>query len=104
MAEQLRAGQAVRWTANLEFMPEGIRYRASGLFGRKEPQLLPLSEYGGYDLKQGVFYLFARGQKKAVATEQAAAENFYPGFFLLLTLCHAETIEADGQLATNDQA
>jgi hypothetical protein len=54
---------------------------------------LPFAEYGGYDLKQGVFHLFARGRTKAIMTEQAAAENFYPGFFLLLTLLHQPATE-----------
>jgi hypothetical protein len=54
---------------------------------------LPYADYGGYDLKQGTFYLFARGNKKHIASDQAAAENFYPGFFLLLMLLHAPVEE-----------
>ena len=88
MAEQVRAGQPVHWTSNLQFTPDGIRYRPSSFLGRKEHQLLPYTDYGGYDLKQGVFHLFARGNKKSIVTEQAAAENFYPGFFLLVMLLH----------------
>lgn len=93
MAEQIRGGQPVTWTANLEYTPEGIRFRPSGFLGRKEPQLLPFTSYGGYDLKQGVFHLFAQGQKKSLMTEQAAAENFYPGFALLLMLLHEPVVE-----------
>ncbi len=96
MFDELRAGRTMIWTSNLEFTPEGIRYRPSGFLGRKEPQLLRYSEYGGYDLKQGVFHLFARGPAKSIMTEQAAAENFYPGFFLLLMLLHQP---AAGQVA-----
>jgi hypothetical protein len=88
LAEQLRAGQAVEWTPNLQFLPEGIRYRPGGLFGRKPPQLLPYSEYGGHDLKDGAIYLFARGTQKHVVREQTTADNFYPGLFLLLLLLH----------------
>jgi hypothetical protein len=83
----------VDWTSNLTFTPDGIRYRPAGLLGRKEPQLLAYADYGGYDLKQGVFHLFARGNKKAIVTEQAAAENFYPGFFLLVMLLHEPVAE-----------
>jgi len=93
MHEQLRAGGSVTWTANLDFTPDGLRYRPSGFLGRKEPQLLPFAEYGGYDLKQGTFHLFARGNKKSVMVEQAATENFYPGFFLLLMLLHEPAAE-----------
>ena len=90
MGEKFQAGQIVPWTANLEFTPEGIRYRPQKWFRRQPPLLLPYSEYAGNELKGAVFSLFARGQKKAVATEQAAAENFYPGFFLLQMLLHQE--------------
>lgn len=88
MAEHFNAGQPVAWTANLQFLPEGIRFRPDGFLGKKEAQLLPYANYGGYDMQQGVFYLFAKGQPKHIATEQAAADNFYPGFFLLLLLMH----------------
>ena len=84
MAEQLRAGQPVAWTSNLQFLPDGLSYRPGGFLGRKEPQFLPYANYGGYDLKEGVLYLFAKDTKKSIVTEQASAENFYPGFFLLL--------------------
>jgi hypothetical protein len=93
MSEQLQVGKSVVWTKNLQFTPEGILYRPRGFLSRKEPQLLPFAEYGGYDLKQGVFHLFARGRTKPIITEQAAAENFYPGFFLLLTLLHQPAAE-----------
>lgn len=88
MAEQLRTGQTVPWTKNLEFTPDGIRYRPGGFFGRKPPQLLPYADYGGYQLKQAVFRLFAQGNKKPLLSEQASAPNFYPGFFLLQMLLH----------------
>ncbi len=88
MAEQLRAGQPVAWTGNLQFLPNGLSYRPGGFLGRKEPQVLPYANYGGYDLKEGVLQVFARDNKKSLVTEQASAENFYPGFFLLLLLLH----------------
>jgi hypothetical protein len=97
MAEQLRGGQPVAWTTNFQFLPDGFSYRPGGIFGRKEPQMLPYANYGGYDLKEGVFYLFAKGNKKAIATEQTAAENVYPGFFLLLLLLHQPVEEEVGE-------
>src|SRR5262249_16802746 len=70
MFEELQGGRPVVWTSNLEFTPEGIRYRPSGFLGRKESQFLPFAEYGNYDLKQGVFHLFARGRTKPIMMEQ----------------------------------
>jgi hypothetical protein len=93
MFGELHAGRTVIWTGNLEFTPEGIRYRPSGFLSRKDPQLLRYSDYGGYDMKQGVFHLRAGGSVKPVMTEQSAAENFYPGFFLLLMLLHQPVAE-----------
>jgi hypothetical protein len=95
MAELYNAGQPVFWTSNLQFLPEGIRYRPAGVFGRKEPLLLPYADYGGYDFKQGVFYLFARNNPKAICAEPTNAENFFPGFFLLLLLLHTPAEEAE---------
>jgi hypothetical protein len=93
MEEQFRAGQSVAWTSNLEFLPKGIRYRPDGWLGRKEPQLLRYEDYGGYNMQQGVCYLFAKGQQKHVGSEQCSADNFYPGFYLLLHLLHQPAAE-----------
>jgi hypothetical protein len=93
MAELYNAGQPVFWTTNLQFLPEGIRYRPAGLFGRKEALVLPYQDYHGYDFQQGTFHLFAKNNSKAVCTEQTNAENFFPGFFLLLLLLHAPAEE-----------
>ena len=83
MLRDLRAGRTVRWTANLAFAPEGIEYRPSGWTGRKPAQLLPYRDFGTFDMQAGVFYLYAAGSKKAVASEQVGAANFFPGFLLL---------------------
>ena len=102
LARQFQSGQSVPWTVNLEFTPDGIRYRPQKWFRRQSPLLLSYADYGGYDLKGAVFYLFARGQKKAIATEQAATENFYPGFFLLQMLLH-QPAEEEQLTAANSQ-
>ncbi|MGI8980003.1 MAG: hypothetical protein ACR2FY_12325 [Pirellulaceae bacterium] len=88
MAEQLSTGQPVQWTANLVFLREGIQYRPAGMLGlgRKEPHFLPYDAYGGCNLNEGVFYLFVKGNSKAVMTEQCNAANFFPGFYLLLMM------------------
>jgi hypothetical protein len=88
MAAQINEGLPVAWTPNLQFLPQGICYRPDGLLGKKDFQLLPYADYGGYDLQQGVFYLFAKGRPKYIASEQASADNFFPGFFLLMLLLH----------------
>jgi hypothetical protein len=86
MQQQLASGEIVRWTENLAFRPDGIAYTPAGFFGRKETALLTHENYGGWNMNQGVFYLFQTGQKNAVMSEQVSAANFYPGFFLLLSL------------------
>lgn len=101
LARQFQAGQNAPWTANLEFTQEGIRFRSQKWFSRQPPQLLSYDQYGGYDMKNGVFYLFARGQKKAIMTEQGTAENFYPGFFLLQMLLHQPAENVDPAEAAN---
>ncbi len=94
MHERLAAGEEVRWTNNLTFRPDGIVYRPAGWVGRKEPAFLPFEQYGGYNLDQGVFYLFAKGTPKAVMTENFSEANFFPGYYLLLMMLDSP---ADGE-------
>jgi len=89
MAGELTAGQTVAWTPNLQIAPQGLRYRPAGMFGRKDFEFLPFESYGGHSLDKGVFYLFSSLQPKPVTNEQCSAENFFPGFELLLQVCHA---------------
>lgn len=83
MLRQVAAGERVKWTDNLTFVPDGIEYRPSGLVGRKEAVLLPFSQVGGFNIDQGTFHLWEAGKTKAVMKEQANAKNFFPGFFAL---------------------
>ena len=90
MGRELAEGHAVPWTKNMIFRPEGIEYTPSGFFGRKATSLLSYENYGGWNMDQGVFHLFERGNTKAVMNEQSSEANFYPGFFLLLQMFHQE--------------
>ena len=90
MGGELAQGQAVPWTKNMIFRPEGIEYTPAGFFGKKQTQFLRHENYGGWNMDQGVFYLFERGQPKAVMSENVAEANFYPGYYLLLALYPSE--------------
>jgi hypothetical protein len=90
MASELAEGRPVQWTKNMIFMPEGIQYTPSGFFGKGQTQFLPHENYGGWNMDQGVFYLFERGKPKSVMSENVSEANFYPGFFLLLDMYHSE--------------
>ncbi len=100
MAGELAAGQTVPWTPNLEFTPHGIRYRPSSLFGRKDFEFLPFECYGGQSLNQGSFFLFSSLRPKHVMSEQCSVENFFPGFYLLLQLCHGPPADSAQPAAT----
>lgn len=93
MANDLAEGRPVQWTKNMIFLPEGIQYTPSGFFGKGQTQFLPHENYGGWNMDQGVFYLFERGKPKSVMSENVSEANFYPGFFLLLDLYHSEEAE-----------
>jgi hypothetical protein len=86
MLERLQNNQPVVWTPNLEIHPSGIRYRPAGFFGKKEPIFLPFTQYGGHNLHEGHFHLFEQGKPKSVFNEPCSAENFFPGYFLLVML------------------
>jgi len=87
MLQRLRAGEPVRWTAQLRFLPdEGIEYQASGLLGRKALVVIPNNEIATWNIEKGRFFMWAKGQKKPVIKESAASPNFFPGFFLVVTM------------------
>ena len=88
MIQQLATNQVVPWTSNLTFHREGIQYRPAGWISRGEPQFMKYDDYGGYNLDQGVFYLYFKGQQKPITNEQTSAPNFFPGFFMLLRMLH----------------
>lgn len=100
MAEQLAAGRSVTWTDGLRFLPEGLEYRAKGLFGRKPPVMIPYSQIHGYDADSGAFHLWIYGNKKPVAKESVVRPNFFPGYLLLARLMAARPAET--QLAASE--
>jgi hypothetical protein len=100
MAQRFAAGEVVPWTKNIEFAPEGMRYRAIGFVVRKSPQTLRWENYVRWEMSSGVIRLFSRGVKKAVMTESAAAENFWPGFFFLQNLMHSGKTTEENLAAT----
>ena len=92
MADTLAAGTTVPWTMHLRFLPnQGIEHEPSGFLGRKESILIPFADIVSYDIKQGVFSIWVKDKKKPVVQERVAEPNFFPGFFLFLTLTKAVT-------------
>jgi hypothetical protein len=86
MANDLAEGRTVAWTPNMTFRPDGIEYRPSGWIGRKDPVLLPYEQVHGFDMQQGTFYIWSKGEKNAVMQESVSEPNFFPGYFLLVRL------------------
>ncbi|HLJ10682.1 MAG TPA: hypothetical protein VKU82_05815 [Planctomycetaceae bacterium] len=86
MEAQFSQGRAVMWTAGLRFLPEGLEYRAAGIFGRKPPVVIPYSQIWGCDANQGFFWLWVLGQKRPAAKESVAQPNFFPGYLFLTRL------------------
>jgi hypothetical protein len=101
MSREFAAGQSVAWTDSITFLPTGIQYVPSGMFGKKAPALISFEEYGGFNMDQGVFYLFQKGKAKSVHSEKTSAVNFFPGFYLLLAILHSED-SAEQQPATEN--
>ncbi|MEM7454344.1 MAG: hypothetical protein AAF456_08305 [Planctomycetota bacterium] len=86
MAEMLTNNQPVQWTKNLRFAPDGIEYRPAGFLGRKDAVLLPFDQIHGFDIQQGFFMIWEHGKKKPVISEAISEDNFFPGYFVLLSL------------------
>lgn len=79
--EELGKGP-VTWTGALRFLPGGLEYRPSGVFGRGEPVMVPY-HITSYYLLQGWMELFVTGEPRAVLKEMYTVPNFYPGLTLL---------------------
>ena len=94
---RLAGGEEVPWTKNLAFRTEGLVYRPAGFVTRGQPTLLPYANYHGYSLNDGYFFLFEKGKEKHVLSESVGEENFFPGFYLLLTLAHASENETPAE-------
>lgn len=88
MARRLNAGKAVRWTPRLALQPDGIIYRPQGLVRSGAPTLLPYEQVQEFHVSGGRFFVVARGAKRPVIDEPVSAPNFFPGFYLLTTLCN----------------
>ena len=86
MKQQLAKGHSVAWTPNLCFLTDGLEYAPAGVFGRKDPIVVPYSDIASYHLEKGVFYVHVPGRKKAAIQEAVASANFFPGFFLFLSM------------------
>lgn len=86
MSKELAANGSVKWTANMQFIKDGLQVRPSKLIGRAEPQLIPFSEIVNFDILEGTFHLWIKGKDKSVMQETMAAENFFPGYFLLASM------------------
>jgi hypothetical protein len=94
--ELLKAGQSLPWTGNLRLLPDGVEYRPSGLFGRKEWLKATYDEISGPRMEQGIFHLYVRGQKGAVTQESVASTNFFPGFYVLMLVLQAREPRPSG--------
>jgi hypothetical protein len=88
MARQLAAGQAVPWTTRLRFLKNGIEHQPRSLFGRKQPVVIPYSDIRAFQLDRGQFYLWTMERPKPVLRQSAGVRNFFPGFWLLHSICN----------------
>lgn len=84
MVRQLAAGQSVPWTQSLVLLPDGLQYRPQGFLGSKPPELLPYERIRGFDMQQGILYVWSHGSEKPVVRQAVSAPNFFPGFYALL--------------------
>ena len=95
MAAQLQAQKPVAWTKSLQFLPNGIEYQRRSWLGRQEPLFIPFQEIHSYQIRQGRFFLWVRLQKKPVVKVPMTQSNFFPGYFLLMSLVPLESSDSD---------
>jgi hypothetical protein len=88
MFGEIRAGAAVPWGNDVVFLPAGLQVRRSTMLGlgSAAPEVLPYSQIRGTNMEKGVFFLFSKGAAKPFFSKPVASPNFFPGYYLLLTL------------------
>ncbi|MFO0814610.1 MAG: hypothetical protein U0796_15420 [Gemmatales bacterium] len=84
--EEVKAGRPTIWTENMTLELQGIRYKASTMFGRQPEQTLSFNQVSGHNMQDGNFTLYQRGKPKPVMTEKCSARNFYSGYFAFQAL------------------
>lgn len=84
MLERLKSAEPVDWTPGLRFLGQGLEYSAGWL--RRQSLVAPYTSIFSHKVEQGVFYLWVSGNKKPIVRIQTSERNFFPGFFLLMTL------------------
>ncbi len=85
---EIRAGKSVAWGNDVVFLPAGVQIRRAKMLGfsSSPPEVLPYEQIMGTNMQKGVFYLFRKSEAKPVFSKPVASPNFFPGYYLLLTL------------------
>ena len=85
---ELRAGRTVPWTSDVVFLPQGLQFRRSKMLGLASGpvEILPYEQIRGVNLNEGVFYLYSKAEAKPVISKPVGSANFFPGYFVVLTL------------------
>lgn len=83
MREALLADGCVPWTLQLTITTAGIDYRKRGT---GEPQLIPFSRLGKWEVSEGIFKLALDDERRPSITENTSQTNFFPGLVLFAEL------------------
>ncbi len=86
MARKQGAGEIVPWTPQMSFAADGLHYKPAGWFGSNPEQFVPYGQIDNFAMQHGYFYLYAHGEKKPIMQVIVSEKNFFPGFFLFLSL------------------
>jgi hypothetical protein len=63
-------------------------------FQGKSGTIVPWEQFGGFDIQKGVFFIWQKGSDKSVFQEQVSQANFFPGFYLLLSMMSGDEDQA----------
>ena len=101
---ELRARRTVPWMSDVVFLPQGLQFQRSKMLGLASGplEILPYEQIGNVNLKEGVFSLYSKVEVKAVLSKPVGAANFFPGYFVVLTL--QGLMGKDGQDASAEPA
>jgi hypothetical protein len=88
MLGDLQDGHTVPWTSDVVFLPQGLQFRRSKMFGLASGpvEILPYEQIRSANISEGVFLLYSEAEAKPVLSKPIGAANFFPGFFAVLAL------------------
>ena len=101
MLRDFRQGKSVPWGLDKVFLPQGLQFRQATTAPPSEPaEVIPYAQIRAATIEKGCMSLFSNDEPGPVFRTVTHTSNFFPGFYLLLTLLDIVKTQGPEALAT----